>query len=158
MCFVLFRVPKLGLFFCETNSYLYSVPGYAWPVANATIMTDSQDLIYQQDGAPPHFHHNVLEYLDATLAHRWIGRGSQDDYPLLPWPRRSSGLLHVIFSLWIYVKNCVFVPVLPCDFTQLRERILHGVTDIDCQMLGWVWDEQQDYRIDVYHVTNGEHL
>ena len=48
------------------------------------LQEDSRDFIYQQDGAPPQFHHDVRGYLNDTLPHRWIGRAFQDDSPLLP--------------------------------------------------------------------------
>ena len=54
----------------------------------------------------------------------------------------------MIFFLWGYVKDDVFVPPLPRDLAQLRERITHTVASIDRQMLGRVWQELH-YRIDV---------
>ena len=50
------------------------------------LQEDSRDFIYQQDGAPPHFHHDVRGYLSDTLPYRWIGCASHDDSHLLPWP------------------------------------------------------------------------
>ena len=44
-----------------------------------------QDFIYQQNGAPPHFYHDVRKYLDAKITRPWIGRASRDDSPLLRW-------------------------------------------------------------------------
>ena len=78
--------------------------------------------IYQQDGAPPHFHHDVRGYLNDTLTHRWIGRVSQDDSPLLPWPPRSPDLTPCDFFLWGYVKDHVFVPPMHLDLAELRSK------------------------------------
>ena len=61
--------------------------------------------IYQQDRAPPHFHHDVRGYLNDTLPYRWIGHASQDDCPLLPWPPRSPDLTPCDFFLWGDVKD-----------------------------------------------------
>ena len=69
--------------------------------------------IYQQDGAPLHFHHPVRGYLNDTLNHRWIGRASQDDSPLPPWPPRSPDLTPSDIFLRGYVKDIVFVPHAP---------------------------------------------
>ena len=43
------------------------------------IADSTRNLIYQQDGAPPHFHHDVRGYLNYTLPHLWIGCSSRDD-------------------------------------------------------------------------------
>ena len=69
--------------------------------------------IYQQDEAPSHFHHDLCGYLSYTLPQRWIGRASQDDYHLLPWPPRLPDLTTCDFLLWGYVKDQVFVPLCP---------------------------------------------
>ena len=42
-------------------------------------------------------------------------------------------------SLWGYVKDHVFVPPMPLDLAELRERFEHAVTGIDHQMLVRVW-------------------
>ena len=37
---------------------------------------------FQQDGAPPHFHINVRNFLDHTFNQKWIGRrGSTTEFP-----------------------------------------------------------------------------
>ena len=78
------------------------------------------EFIYQQDGTPPHFHHDVRGYLSDTLPHRWIGRASQDDSPLL---LRSLDLTPCDIFLWGYVKDHVFVPPMPLDLAELRQRL-----------------------------------
>jgi hypothetical protein len=42
-------------------------------------------VIFQQDGAPPHFALDVRAYLDQTFTDRWIGRAGP-----LAWPPRSA--------------------------------------------------------------------
>ena len=66
---------------------------------NADFDTKPQ-FFYQQNGAPPHFHHDVCGYLNDALPHRWIGRASQDDSPLLQWPPRLPNLSPCDFFLW----------------------------------------------------------
>jgi hypothetical protein len=66
----------------------------------------------------------------------------------------------VIFFLWGYVNDRVYVPPMPQDLPQLRQRIVEAVATIDHGMLQRVWQEL-DYRIDVFRVTRGgymEHL
>ena len=63
----------------------------------------------------------------------------------------------MIFFLWGYVKDRVFVPPLPRDLTDLTERIIAAVKNIDAPMLTRVWQELE-YRIDVCLVTRGAHI
>jgi len=44
-------------------------------------------IIFQQDGAPPHWGSDVRRFLEATFPNRWIGR----DGPT-PWPPRSPDI------------------------------------------------------------------
>jgi hypothetical protein len=39
------------------------------------LQDDIPDLIYQQDGAPPHFHNEMMSYPHEHLCNRWIWRG-----------------------------------------------------------------------------------
>ena len=44
-------------------------------------------VLFQQDGAGPHFGRFTRQYLWQTFGHRWIGRGA----PVAEWPARSPG-------------------------------------------------------------------
>ena len=94
-----------------------------------------------QRWTPPHFDHDVRGYLNDTLSHSWIGRASQDGSLFLPWPPRSPDLSPCDFFLCCYVKDHVFVPLMPLDLAELRQRIEHAVAGIDDQMLVRVWQE-----------------
>jgi hypothetical protein len=107
----------------------------------------------QQDGAHPLFYLEVRRHLNTT----WIGRTSNKDSALIPWPPRSPDLAPCDFFLWGYVKNKVYVPTLPRDLSELRQRIVAAVDTIDVDMLQRVWKEL-DYRIDVCRVTRGGHM
>ena len=67
----------------------------------------------------------------------------------------SSGLLdhrissHAIFFLWGFVKDKVYVPPLPANLLELRDRIRGAVA---ADMLINVWEELA-YRLDECHVT-----
>ena len=50
----------------------------------------------------------------------------------------------------------VFVPPMPCDFADLKARIITTVKNIDALMLTRVWQELE-CRIDVCRVTRGAH-
>ena len=89
-----------------------------------------------------------------------IGRTGQEDDALMRWPPRSPDLTPCDFSLWGFVKDTVFVPLLPANLQDLRNRITAAVDLVDRDMLTRVWNEM-DYRIDVCRITEGgyiEHL
>jgi len=50
------------------------------------------------------------------------------------------------------VKDTVFVPPLPANLQDLRNRITAAVALVDRDMLARVWNEM-DYRIDVCRIT-----
>ena len=74
-------------------------------------------IIFQQDGASPHWGSDVRRFLDATIPNRQIGR----DGPT-PWPPRSPDITPLYFFLWRYVKDKVFWTPVP-DITDLKARI-----------------------------------
>jgi len=74
-------------------------------------------IIFQQDGAPPHWGSHVRRFLDATVPNRWNGR----DGPT-PWPPRSPDITPLDFFLWGYVNDKVFSTPVP-DITNLKARI-----------------------------------
>ena len=89
-----------------------------------------------------------------------IGRTGQEDDALMRWSPRSPDLTPCDFSLWGFVKDTVFVPLLPANLQDLRNRITAAVDLVDRDMLTRVWNEM-DYRIDVCRIIKGvyiEHL
>jgi len=75
-----------------------------------------------------------------------IGRTGQEDYALMRWPPQSPDLTPYDFFLWGFVKDTVFVPPLPVNLQDLRNRITAVVTLVDRDMITRVWNEM-DYRI-----------
>ena len=59
-------------------------------------------VVFQQDGALPHFAHIVCNYLNETFPGRWIGRGS----PRF-WAARSRDLTPLDFFAWDHIKTQV---------------------------------------------------
>jgi hypothetical protein len=60
----------------------------------------------------------------------------------------------------VFVKDTVFVPSLPANLKDHRNRITAAVPLVNRYMLTRVWDEM-DYRIDVCRISKGgliEHL
>lgn len=73
------------------------------------------------------------------------------------WPPRSPDLTPCDYFLWGYVKDKVFVPPLPVDIDDLKQRITNALATVDRHMLARVWEEF-DYRVDICRVTNGAHI
>ncbi|XP_070519716.1 uncharacterized protein [Cardiocondyla obscurior] len=74
-----------------------------------------QELIYQQDGAPPHFSCRARQVLDNQFADRWIGRGGP-----IAWPARSPDLNVLDYFIWGHIKT---------QTENVRDRTLHKVRD-----------------------------
>ena len=58
-------------------------------------MEKMRSIVFQQDGAPPHFAADVRRFLDKTFPGRWIGRGAP-----IRWAPRLSDLTPLDFFLW----------------------------------------------------------
>ena len=79
-----------------------------------TLVTDND--IWMQDGAPPHFGRNVRDFLENTFE-MWIGRRGTID-----WPQRSPDLTPCEYSMWGILKERIYsqnVQTIP----ELKERI-----------------------------------
>jgi hypothetical protein len=67
------------------------------------------------------------------------------------------GFNPVRLFFWGFVKDIVFVPPLPANLQDLRNRITAAVALVDRDMLTRVWNEM-DYRIDVCRITKSGHI
>jgi len=56
-----------------------------------------------------------------------------------------------------YVKDQVYVPLLPASNPELKVRIRTTTETITADMLQTVWNEL-DYRVDVCRITKGAHI
>jgi hypothetical protein len=118
---------------------------------------DSNDFIFQQDGAPRHFHMALRNHLNAHLPRRWIGRAGANDVVWCRWPPRSPDVTPCDFFLWGYIKDKVFVPPLPRSLSELRQRISSAIASVTSDTLHKVWDEL-DYLLEICRVTCGAHI
>ena len=108
-------------------------------------------IIFQQDGAPPHWGSHVRRFLDAAFRNRLIGRDGPTS-----WPPRSPDITPLDFFLWGYFKDKVCSTPVP-DITNLKARIRDAFATITEDMLGNTWREI-DYRLDVLCATKGAHV
>jgi hypothetical protein len=67
------------LFFVGASCYRYQLPGHTATVVMPQLQEDSEHFIFQQDGAPPHFHFDVRAHLSANVPGCWIARASHND-------------------------------------------------------------------------------
>jgi hypothetical protein len=120
---------------------------------------DSNDYLFQQDGAPPHYNNEVRRYLlvNEHLPHHWIGRATANDLAFRNLATRSPDLTPCDFFVWGYVKDAMYVSPLSQDLPELRQRIATGIETIDVEMLSRVWQEL-DYRLDICCVKRGSHI
>ncbi|XP_070521818.1 uncharacterized protein [Cardiocondyla obscurior] len=75
-------------------------------------------LIYQQDGAPPHFSRNAQQVLNNRFAGRWMGRGGP-----ITWPARSPDLNVLDYFVWGHIKAQV-EPVREGTVEEVRAAII----------------------------------
>ncbi|GBL81597.1 hypothetical protein AVEN_93395-1 [Araneus ventricosus] len=76
--------------------YLVMLQIYLMPTLKERM---PEGFIFQQDGAPCHFHSEVTSCLNAEVP-VWIGRGG-----VSPGPARSPDLTPLDFSVWGFVKG-----------------------------------------------------
>jgi transposase len=62
-------------------------------------------MLYQQDGASPHYSKTAREILDSRLSGRWIGRRGS-----IEWPARSPDLTPCDFWFWSHLRQLVYPP------------------------------------------------
>ncbi|KAG8316511.1 hypothetical protein J6590_049637 [Homalodisca vitripennis] len=93
------------------------------------VIVDSDNFIYQQDGAPPHWHKHVCRSSMPTCLHA-----------LHSWPHGSLDLTTCDLFLWGYVKERVNVPPLPRDIDELKYRISAAVASVTEDTLITVWN------------------
>ncbi|GFU33220.1 DUF4817 domain-containing protein [Trichonephila clavipes] len=111
----------------------------------------------KQDGAPHHCHLSVRDWLNITVPNQWIIRKELPDKACATWPPRSLNLTACDFYLSRFIKDCVYIPPLPSDLSDLKHRMEADDGRISSDTLKKVWDEFV-YRLDWRHVTNGTHI
>ena len=83
-------------------------------------------IVFQLDGAPPHWGLRVRASLEEDFPNRWISREGP-----ISWPPRSPDVTPLDFFLWGYVKSRVYESPVH-DLGDLRDRIqlaMESITD-----------------------------
>ena len=116
----------VGPFFFDDNvtskSYLQMLKDSIIPELQQE--SSFETMIWQQDGAPPHYGQIVRDYLDETFV-QWIGRRGTTE-----WPPRSPDLTPCDFSLWGIVKDRVYAQN-PRDTNHLKSLITQQFRSIN---------------------------
>lgn len=86
---------------------------------------DGNELIFQQDGAPPHYANVVRAALNDKLEGRWLGRRGA-----IEWPARSPDLTPLDFFFWGYLKNKVY-SVKQRTLVELKDSIRHHICNLN---------------------------
>ncbi|GBO22716.1 hypothetical protein AVEN_46074-1 [Araneus ventricosus] len=111
----------------------------------------AEGVIFQQDGAPPHYGNIDREFLDTTFPQRWIGMDA-----VMSWPPLSPDITPLDFCLWGYVKQHVYSERIN-DINHLKQRITDVIHSVTPDVLTRVWEEL-DYRLDECKAINGAHI
>lgn len=86
-----------------------------------------EDLIFQHDGAPPHYTNDVRIWLTENYP-TWIGRGGT-----VAWPPRSPDLSPLDFFVWGYMKSEVYKTIVHNE-EDLRNRITAAANKVREQL------------------------
>lgn len=132
-------IGQMGPYFQPTtvnsDRYLRMLRDFLLPQFQS--IANHQDLIFMQDGAPPHFANTVRAFLDHNFPDHWIGRGCNERS--ISWPPRSPDLTPCDFFLWGYIKENVYQRK-PTNYYELVQFITDAFEEMDMQTLKNVFD------------------
>lgn len=94
-------------------------------------LIEANQIIWQQDGAPPHNVAEVTEYINRNYP-LWIGRNG----PIL-WPPNSPDLTPLDTFLWGTLKNKIYFKASE-NIDQLQERITYEINKINNENPAWI--------------------
>jgi len=112
---------------------------------------DFEQLIYQQDGAPPHIFRPVKNLLEESFGGRVISRHFPNE-----WPPRSPDLNPLDFWLWGYLQGKVFARS-PSTLEELKIAIREEISSITPEQLRSAVNDFTK-RINAVIESNGHHF
>jgi hypothetical protein len=119
---------------------------YIWPAV--MCWENIEDLIFMQDGAPPHFANSICAWLDKKFPGRWLGR-----HGTYEWPAGSPDLTPCDFFLWGWAKDKVN-RTKPCTLEELEARIQDVITNVPHNFLQKTVDSIPGHLRKLVDVTN----
>jgi len=111
---------------------------------------ENSEVVYQQDGAPTHYHREVRAFLDENLQGHWIGRKGTFEFP-----PRSPDLTPLDFYLCGTLKDAVYKK--PATLGDLRAEIRTACATIPINTLTEV-AQSNDRRCNRCLAANGNHF
>ncbi len=111
----------------------------------------SENMIFQQDGAPPHYSLEVREYIDRKLPNQWIGRGGP-----ISWPSRSPDLTPSDYFLWGSIKDKVYKDP-PQSINELKNKIREACSSISQPSLQKIYKNMK-FRLSFVVREQGGHF
>jgi len=133
------------------NSYLNFLQNELPGLLENLPLEGRRRMIYQHDGAPPHFSRAVRQHLDETFT-CWIGRGGT-----ISWPPRSPDLTPMDFFVWGYLKERVYHQEVNSE-AELRQRILQAAIEMRRVVTAGVTGRQVRERARACLRQNGGHI
>jgi hypothetical protein len=106
-------------------------------------------MLINQDGVPPHFHEEMMDFLNCKFPEKWIGKSRP-----ITWPPCSPDLTPLDFFFWVYIKDAVYMPPLATTLPELAGRIRDAVATVTLDLLNKVWTEIE-YRYDICQAIHG---
>ena len=113
------------------NTYLDVLEQFLEPQLISDGIMDT--VVFQHDGAPPHFAITVRDYLNQAFPGRWIGRAAP-----MKWPPRSPDLTPLDIFAGGFIKSDVH-QVKINSIQQLKQRIRAAADNITLSMLAKVF-------------------
>ena len=98
-----------------------------------------QNIIFQQDGAPPHNIHGVLNYMNERFP-EWIGRNAP-----IKWPANSPDLTPMDAFLWGYLKNRINNYQIE-SLNHLKDLIRNEINDLNQNNREFITNSLQKLR------------
>lgn len=115
-------------------------------------LNERRDMIWQQDGAPPHNNGIVANYLNARFPNKWIGTHGP-----FRWPPRSPDMTPLDFFVWGYLKDLVYNEQ-PVDVNDLKIKIRRACNNLTQEMIHAACTRELLRRFDACVDADGGHF
>jgi hypothetical protein len=137
----------VGISRCDIRIYGYSPPNYRLKLWAQMFFWDRFTSCYERTCSP--WNSLVTKHLGEILI---LGGKNTKKSRCIPWPPRSPNLTLMDFSFWGFVEDNVYIPPMPVDLQELRDRIVNATVLLHVTFLGKLWVELE-YRLDVCRIS-----
>jgi hypothetical protein len=106
-------------------------------------------MVFNQEGAPPHFHHNIRGLVDKICLENGLDVVDQHSCPKVTTPDTDFFALGICQGSNLCATNACHI--------KLKKGIGRAVESVGIEVLQDLWMELQ-YRLDVCRVTSGAYI